>query len=193
MADRLCGRQKDPIVLQRPRERPTNLQIKRWLEARKYENVTGKTSTRNNAALELFAFRLIVPGLGLDGEAEPVNIPIDAVVMPRQGEAVSHFSLVKSAGDFTNVNKRRKEEATKVAMLRESREARCLTILSSYAATSIDDEIVAGCRRACAGAANVRDSLILVSAPARFTPRCSSMSLRGGLKPPKDSKSSALR
>ena len=51
-----------------------------------------------------------------------VNIPVDAVVMPRTSKADDLPVLLeaKSAGDFTNVNKRRKEEAVKMAQLRDN-------------------------------------------------------------------------
>ncbi len=51
-----------------------------------------------------------------------VNIPIDAVAMPKTAESGDFPLLIeaKSAGDFTNVNKRRKEEATKIAQLRQT-------------------------------------------------------------------------
>lgn len=41
-----------------------------------------------------------------------VNLPVDCVVSPKLGKRLLCIEL-KSAGDFTNVNKRRKEEATK--------------------------------------------------------------------------------
>ena len=66
-----------------------------------------------------FSFHLNVP-VEQEGASKPVNIPVDAVVMPR-GAKPGEFPLLveaKSAGDFTNVNKRRKEEATKVNQLR---------------------------------------------------------------------------
>lgn len=49
-----------------------------------------------------------------------VNIPIDAVVMRAQAKLGQLPILLeaKSAGDFANVNKRRKEEADKVGNLR---------------------------------------------------------------------------
>ncbi len=49
-----------------------------------------------------------------------MNIPIDAVVMrhhPQPGK-LPLLIEAKSAGDFTNPNKRRKEEATKISQLR---------------------------------------------------------------------------
>jgi type II restriction enzyme len=47
------------------------------------------------------------------------NIPIDAVVMPRGSELGKLPLLIeaKSAGDYANTNKRRKEEATKFRQL----------------------------------------------------------------------------
>ena len=49
-------------------------------------------------------------------------MPIDVVIMPLTAR-LSDFPLLieaKSAGDFTNTNKRRKEEATKVSQLRST-------------------------------------------------------------------------
>src|SRR5687767_1794528 len=56
----------------------------------------------------------------LEGGVHSVNIPIDAVVMPKIGKPKQFpvFIEAKSAGDFTNTNKRRKEEAVKMAQLR---------------------------------------------------------------------------
>ncbi len=53
-------------------------------------------------------------------EAVTVNIAVDVVIMPRNAK-VGEFPLLieaKSAGDFTNVNKRRKEEAQKIRQLK---------------------------------------------------------------------------
>ncbi len=52
-------------------------------------------------------------------EARAINIPIDAVIQPKAAR-LPHLPLfieAKSAGGFTNVNKRRKEEATKINQL----------------------------------------------------------------------------
>ena len=51
-----------------------------------------------------------------------INLPVDAVVMPK-GAGTGALPLLieaKSAGDFTNVNKRRKEEAAKMSQLRRT-------------------------------------------------------------------------
>lgn len=54
----------------------------------------------------------------VDG-VQSVNIPIDAVIMPKRAKPDDYplFFEAKSAGDFTNTNKRRKEEAIKMAQL----------------------------------------------------------------------------
>ena len=58
----------------------------------------------------------------IESMERPVNIPIDVVVMPKKSQKgkLPLFLEAKSAGDFTNVNKRRKEEATKMAQLRKN-------------------------------------------------------------------------
>ena len=53
------------------------------------------------------------------GKTRKINIPIDVVIQPRK-RPKNHLPLLieaKSAGDFTNTNKRRKEEATKIHQL----------------------------------------------------------------------------
>jgi XamI restriction endonuclease len=116
VADRLCGAQADPIV-RNAQERRQLAEIKKWLEARGYTDVSGTTTLDKLTAGE-FAFRLNV--VGLKEDHAPVNIPIDAVINPLKQEPGTRPILIeaKSAGDFTNVNKRRKEEATKVVQLR---------------------------------------------------------------------------
>lgn len=66
-----------------------------------------------------FSFRLNV-AVKLQGLETQINIPIDAVVMPKTAKRRELPLLIeaKSAGDFTNVNKRRKEEAIKMSQLR---------------------------------------------------------------------------
>jgi type II restriction enzyme len=54
------------------------------------------------------------------GEPHKGKIPVDVAVQPRKPTADRIPVLIeaKSAGDFTNVNKRRKEEATKIRQIR---------------------------------------------------------------------------
>jgi hypothetical protein len=69
----------------------------------------------------MFAFRLNIQVIQ-DRDARKVTIPVDTVIMPLQSKSGAYPLLIeaKSAGDFTNTNKRRKEEATKVAQLRSN-------------------------------------------------------------------------
>lgn len=63
-----------------------------------------------------FTFRVNVPV----GRTHRVNIAVDVVVQPKRLRKSRLPILIeaKSAGDFTNTNKRRKEEATKISQLR---------------------------------------------------------------------------
>lgn len=56
------------------------------------------------------------------GKKLKVNIPVDVVIQPRRPKKDRLPILIeaKSAGDFTNTNKRRKEEATKIHQLQET-------------------------------------------------------------------------
>lgn len=57
-----------------------------------------------------------------DTRTETVNIPVDVAILPRnaQPDSVPLFIEAKSAGDFANVNKRRKEEAQKIQQLKRT-------------------------------------------------------------------------
>jgi len=120
VADRLCNSVANPIV-RNAQEKRQLAAIKTWLEARQYgELPAGNEIKLNTMPPGTFHFRMNVP-VTLEG-GKPLNIPVDAVVMPkaaRMGDLPLLFKA-KSAGDFTNVNKRRKEEAVKMAQLRRS-------------------------------------------------------------------------
>jgi len=121
VADRLCGAVANPIVRNAQEKRQLS-EIKTWLEARGYKQLPGGEGTKFNAMPPgTFSFRMNVP-VKLEGGVQSVNIPIDAVVMPKAGKAGDFplFFEAKSAGDFTNTNKRRKEEAVKMAQLRST-------------------------------------------------------------------------
>ncbi len=117
VADRLCGAVADPIVRNAQEQRQLAL-IEDWLIQRGYEKKAHPPS-QPLPTMEpgTFAFRMNV-WVGSEGTGN--NIPVDVVVMPHHP---AHYSLpvlieAKSAGDFTNPNKRRKEEAQKVHQLR---------------------------------------------------------------------------
>jgi len=118
VADRLCGAVANPII-RNAQEKRQLAAIKAWLEARDYKQLLSGEGTKFDAIPPgTFSFRMNVP-VKLEGGVKSVNIPIDAVIHPktaRKGDFPIFFEA-KSAGDFTNTNKRRKEEAVKMAQL----------------------------------------------------------------------------
>ena len=65
------------------------------------------------------------------GRAHKVNIPVDVVIQPKRlrKDRVPVLIEAKSAGDFTNTNKRRKEEATKTHQLQATYGANVVFVL----------------------------------------------------------------
>ena len=91
-----------------------------WLGEQGYSLIPiGQSPTLDKMNPGTYAFRMNVT---VQRNGRAVNIPIDTVVMPLTAEEDSLPILVeaKSAGDFANTNKRRKEEATKVNQLKET-------------------------------------------------------------------------
>lgn len=121
VADRLCGAVANPIIRNAQEKRQLQ-EIKTWLETRGYRHLAAGEGTKfETMAAGTFSFRLNVP-VKLEGGVQSVNIPIDAVIMPKSARTGEYplFFEAKSAGDFTNTNKRRKEEAVKMAQLRST-------------------------------------------------------------------------
>jgi type II restriction enzyme len=121
VADRLCGAVANPII-RNAQEKRQLAAIKTWLEEQGYKQLPLGDGTRFDAMhAGTFSFRMNVP-VKLDDGVRTVNIPIDAVIMPKMAKPrqIPIFFEAKSAGDFTNTNKRRKEEAVKMAQLRSA-------------------------------------------------------------------------
>jgi hypothetical protein len=120
VADRLCGAVAEPIVRNAQEKRQLAL-IGQYLTARGYKLKAHPVATPiTQMKPGTFTFRLNVLVKPSQAEAKTVKIPIDAVIQPKDVK-LPHLPLLieaKSAGDFTNVNKRRKEEATKINQLR---------------------------------------------------------------------------
>lgn len=119
VADRLCGAVANPII-RNAQEKRQLVAIKTWLEARGYQQLPPRNGTHfDTMPAGTFSFRMNVPVKLLDG-VRNVNIPVDAAIMPKGAKSgqLPIFFEAKSAGDFTNTNKRRKEEAVKMAQLR---------------------------------------------------------------------------
>lgn len=121
VADRLCGSVANPII-RNAQEKRQLAAMAAWLDTKGYSLLPAGDGTKFDAMTPgTYAFRLNVP-IKQDGSTKNVNIPVDAVVMPLSGKKGDFPLLIeaKSAGDFTNVNKRRKEEAVKVSQLRHT-------------------------------------------------------------------------
>ena len=121
VADRLCGAVANPII-RNAQERRQLAAIGKWLEALGYHNLPAGAGTKYHEMQPgTFSFRLNVP-VEQERTGKSINIPVDTVVMPKTARAGESPLLIeaKSAGDFTNVNKRRKEEATKMIQLQRT-------------------------------------------------------------------------
>ena len=113
----MCGAVADPIIrnAQQTRQRQ---RVQSWLESRRYTQIgPDQISGLDAMPPGTFAFELNVRVEQASGRA--VKIPVDIAIMPFDSKP-GEFPLLletKSAGDFTNTNKRRKEEAVKIAQL----------------------------------------------------------------------------
>lgn len=118
VADRLCGAVADPIIRNAQEQRQLAA-IKDWLLGRGYRYVESRHLKLDGLSTRTFSFRFNVQ-VKQPGRSKQVNVPIDTVIMPQRAKQGDLPVLIeaKSAGDFTNTNKRRKEEATKVTQLR---------------------------------------------------------------------------
>jgi hypothetical protein len=116
VADRLCSAIANPIVRNAQEQRQLK-KIGDWLHARGYRkqaHPAGKPLTE--MAPGTYALRMNIAV----GKTLKVNVPVDVVIQPQKPrkDCLPILIEAKSAGDFTNTNKRRKEEATKVHQLR---------------------------------------------------------------------------
>jgi hypothetical protein len=117
VADRLCGSIANPIIRNAQEKRQLAV-LAAWLEARGYVPLTPGFRF-DQMPPGTFSFRLNVP-VTADGSESGYKIPIDAIIQlinAKEGDLPLMIEA-KSAGDFTNTNKRRKEEAFKVTQLR---------------------------------------------------------------------------
>lgn len=120
IGDRVCGSHADPLI-RNEQERRQFRALDAFLEARGYCPVETK---------DVPGFRSMSPGtfahhLNVSvkvGGRTRANIPVDVAVMRRDAKPGDLPLLIecKSAGDFTNTNKRRKEEAVKIEQLKNT-------------------------------------------------------------------------
>lgn len=119
VADRLCGSVANPII-RNAQERRQLAAIERWLQARGYAKLIATDGIKfDQMPPATFGLRMNVPvRIGL----RKVNIPVDVAIAPRGAQTgdLPIFLEAKSAGDYANVNKRRKEEAAKMSQLKST-------------------------------------------------------------------------
>ena len=135
VADRLCGAVANPIIRNAQEKRQLSA-MNEWLTNSGYRNLPASEGVKYNEMKPgTFSFRLNVP-VERESTGKAINIPVDAVVMPKAAKPGSFPLLIeaKSAGDFANVNKRRKEEAAKMTQLRRTHgaEVRFVLFLCGY-------------------------------------------------------------
>lgn len=109
--------------------------MREWLTARGYrEEHFVSDLTLKDLPYGTFAVHHNVPVQNQNGKI--INMPIDLVIQPHTRTASGFPILIeaKSAGDFTNTNKRRKEEATKAHQLKRTygEELNLLLLLCGY-------------------------------------------------------------
>jgi len=127
VADRLCSAVAKSIVRNAHERRQLAL-IADYLEQlgyRKQHHPSDKPLTDMEPGT--YTFHLNVPV----GRTHKVNVPIDVVIQPKKlsKNRLPIFIEAKSAGDFANPNKRRKEEATKIHQLRATYGDRLIFVL----------------------------------------------------------------
>ena len=119
VADRLCGAVADPI--RNAQEKRQLAAITHFLQNRGYAEASA--GTKHNEMLPgTFSFHTNVPVLVAEGAENRIKIPVDVVILPKSAQTGDFPLLIeaKSAGDFTNVNKRRKEEAAKMQQIKNT-------------------------------------------------------------------------
>lgn len=127
VADRLCSAVANPIVRNAQEQRQLAL-IGDYLDRLGYSKQAhppDRPLTEMEPGTYTFRMNLVV------GRAHKVNIPVDVVIQPKRlrKDRVPVLIEAKSAGDFTNTNKRRKEEATKIHQLQATYGANVVFVL----------------------------------------------------------------
>ena len=120
IADRVCGAVADPII-RNEQEKRQLAAISAYLNERGYKYISpAKVNDFRNIPAGHYSYHFNVSvSIGANNS---VHIPVDVIIMRRGAKRGDYPILIecKSAGDFTNTNKRRKEEAVKVTQLRNT-------------------------------------------------------------------------
>lgn len=120
VADRLCGSTSDPVIRNAQEERQLKA-ITDYLQHKSYRYHDDPAIGAFEMPRGTYSFHKNVRMFknARDSSDGYVNTPVDVVIMPLDPSANKPLLIeCKSAGDFANTNKRRKEEDTKVTQLR---------------------------------------------------------------------------
>lgn len=118
ISDRLCLHKADPIMRNAQERRQLNV-ISEYLIKKGFCYFDNSKVDAFHMPRASFSFRknILCYKNGVDNSGGYVNIPVDVVIKPEKKD-MPIFIECKSAGDYTNTNKRRKEEDTKVKQLK---------------------------------------------------------------------------
>ena len=118
IGDRVCGSVSDPVI-RNEQERRQLKSIKDYLDKKGYTFVDSN-DVDNFMTMEAGTYSYHLNVLAKRRDGKDVNMPIDVVIKRKDAKADELPVLIecKSAGDFANTNKRRKEEAIKIEQLK---------------------------------------------------------------------------
>jgi hypothetical protein len=126
LGERLAKAIYDP-TLRNAQEARQKVEMRDFLESHGFKE---SSATAFQLASGTFGFGRNVPVIRADGERQ--NLPVDCVVAPRKDGLPLACVELKSAGDFTNVNKRRKEESDKHEALRRTHGSKVVFLLQLF-------------------------------------------------------------
>jgi hypothetical protein len=126
LAERLANAFYQPVLRNGQEARQREL-LRAYLEDEGFEEVSGLPFEMAPGG---FGFGRNVRVVREDGA--PQNLPVDCVVSPLDAELPLACVELKSAGDFTNVNKRRKEESDKHDALKRAHGENAVFLLQLF-------------------------------------------------------------
>jgi type II restriction enzyme len=120
ISDRICNALSETAIRNMQERRQLD-SMKKWLESKGYRDCSHSGVAFDSMEPKTFAFRVNIPiFVGNNGYENKINISVDAAVMKSSSEGDFPILIeAKSAGDYANTNKRRKEEAQKISQLRK--------------------------------------------------------------------------
>ena len=133
LTDRLALSIANPALRNAQEERQLD-RLKIWLKGRGYQEDDDRETSYDKMAVGKYRTHVHAEGIQEDGAT--VTVEVDIVIKPKASdtEALPMLMECKSAGDFANVNKRRKEESDKHSNLvrKHGPEVQYVLYLSGY-------------------------------------------------------------